>query len=136
MRVEVVIVDVRERELTIKGQEVLTSDKVAIRVSIVVQFRVTDPAAALERVAEFEDRLYSDVQLAARRSLASMTLGMSLTWTKFAVFSLSAAIAGLETTAGLAEILAASVQAVEGHEDGRCRQVRRRTMPQPLEARD
>jgi regulator of protease activity HflC (stomatin/prohibitin superfamily) len=78
-RVEIVLVDVRERELTIKGQEILTSDKVAIRVSIVVQFRVTDPAAALERVAEFEDRLYSDVQLAARRSLASMTLEDILT---------------------------------------------------------
>ena len=78
-RVEVVLVDVRERELTIKGQEILTSDKVAIRVSIVVQFRVTDPAAALQQVAEFEDRLYSDVQLAARRSLASMTLEDILT---------------------------------------------------------
>jgi regulator of protease activity HflC (stomatin/prohibitin superfamily) len=78
-RVEVVLVDVRERELTIKGQEILTSDKVAIRVSIVVQFRVTDPAAAIGRVAEYEDRLYSDVQLAARRSLASMTLEDILT---------------------------------------------------------
>jgi regulator of protease activity HflC (stomatin/prohibitin superfamily) len=78
-RVEVVLVDVRERELTIKGQEILTSDKVAIRVSIVVQFRVTDPAAALQNVAEYEDRLYSDVQLAARRSLASMTLEEILT---------------------------------------------------------
>src|SRR5919202_3531289 len=78
-RVEVVLVDVRERELTIKGQEILTSDKVAIRVSIVVQFRVTDPAAAVERVAEYEDRLYSDVQRAARRSLASMTVEDILT---------------------------------------------------------
>jgi regulator of protease activity HflC (stomatin/prohibitin superfamily) len=78
-RVEIVLVDVRERELTIKGQEILTSDKVAIRVSIVVQFRVTDPAAAVQQVAEYEDRLYSDVQLAARRSLASMTLEDILT---------------------------------------------------------
>src|SRR5438874_1706267 len=78
-KIEIVVVDVRERELTIKGQEILTSDKVAIRVSIVVQFRVTDPAAAMDRVAEYEDRLYSDVQLAARRSLASMTLENILT---------------------------------------------------------
>ena len=77
--VEVVLVDVRERELTIKGQEILTADKVAIRVSIVVQFRVTDPAAALHEVVNFEERLYSDVQLAARRSLASMTLEDILT---------------------------------------------------------
>ena len=77
--VECVLVDVRERELTIKGQEILTADKVAIRVSILVQFRVTDPKAAIHTVDSFQDRLYSDVQLAARRSLASMTLEEILT---------------------------------------------------------
>lgn len=78
-RVECVLVDVRERDLTIKGQEILTADKVAIRVSILVQFRVTDPKAALHAVENYEDRLYSDVQLAARRSLASMVLEEILT---------------------------------------------------------
>ncbi len=78
-KVEIVLVDIRERDLTIKGQEILTSDKVAIRVSIVVQFRVTDPKAALHEVQNYEDRLYSDVQLAARRSLASMALEEILT---------------------------------------------------------
>src|SRR5688572_3163168 len=77
--VEIVLVDVRERELTIKGQEILTADKVAVRVSILTQFRVVDPVAAVERVAAYEERLYSDVQLAARRSLASMTLEAILT---------------------------------------------------------
>ena len=78
-QVEVVLVDMRERDLTIKGQEILTADKVAIRVSIIVQFRVIDPRAAVHEVANYEDRLYSDVQLAARRSLASMTLEEILT---------------------------------------------------------
>ena len=78
-RIEVQLVDIREQELTIKGQEILTADKVAIRVSILVQYRVTDPKAALHTVANFEDRLYSDVQLAARRSLASMNLEEILT---------------------------------------------------------
>jgi regulator of protease activity HflC (stomatin/prohibitin superfamily) len=78
-KVEVVLIDVRERDLTIKGQEILTADKVAIRVSIIVQFRVTDPRAALHEVANYEERLYSDVQLAARRSLASMNLEEILT---------------------------------------------------------
>lgn len=77
--VECLLVDMRERELTIKGQEILTSDKVAIRVSILVQFRVTDPKSAIHTVENFEDRLYSDVQLAARRSLASMSLEEILT---------------------------------------------------------
>jgi regulator of protease activity HflC (stomatin/prohibitin superfamily) len=73
-RAQVVLVDIRQRELTIKGQEILTADKVAIRVSIIVQFRVTDPKAAIHEVEKYDERLYSDVQLAARRSLASMTL--------------------------------------------------------------
>jgi regulator of protease activity HflC (stomatin/prohibitin superfamily) len=77
--VEVVRVDMRARDLTIKGQEILTADKVAIRVSILVQFAVVDPKAALHAVADYSDRLYSDVQLAARRSLASMTLEDILT---------------------------------------------------------
>lgn len=78
-RVEVLLVDMRERDLTIKGQEILTSDKVALRVSIIVQFRVVDPKLAIHAVEKYEDRLYSDIQLAARRSLASMTLEDILT---------------------------------------------------------
>ncbi len=78
-KVEILLVDVRERDLTIKGQEILTADKVAIRVSVIVQFRVRDPRAAIHEVANYEDRLYTDVQLAARRSLASMTLEEILT---------------------------------------------------------
>lgn len=77
--VEVVLVDMRECDLTIKGQEILTSDKVALRVSIIVQFRVVDPKLAIHAVEKYEDRLYGDVQLAARRSLASMTLEDILT---------------------------------------------------------
>jgi regulator of protease activity HflC (stomatin/prohibitin superfamily) len=77
--VEIVLVDVRERDLTIRGQEILTADKVALRVSIVVRFRVTDPRAALEAVTNYEDRIYADVQLAARRSLAATSLEDILT---------------------------------------------------------
>lgn len=78
-KVEYKLVDLRERDLTIKGQEILTADKVAIRVSIVVRFRVTDPRAAMHEVEDYEARLYTDVQLAARRSLSAMTLEDILT---------------------------------------------------------
>ena len=78
-KIEVALVDIRERDLTIKGQEILTADKVAIRVSIIVQFKVMNPRAALHQVESYSDRIYSDVQLAARRSLASMTLEEILT---------------------------------------------------------
>jgi len=78
-KIEIALVDIRERDLTIKGQEILTADKVAIRVSIIVQFKVTNPVAALHEVESYSDRIYGDVQLAARRSLASMTLEEILT---------------------------------------------------------
>src|SRR5262245_4331382 len=67
----VTLVDMRERSLTLKGQEILTSDKVAIRVSLLVYFKITDAPAALHNVASYEERIYEDVQLGARRFLAS-----------------------------------------------------------------
>src|SRR5499433_1015954 len=57
-KIEIILVDMRERELTIKGQEILTSDKVAVRVSILTKFRVVDAVAAVQKVAAYEDRLY------------------------------------------------------------------------------
>ena len=78
-KIEIALVDIRERDLTIKGQEILTADKVAIRVSIIVQFKVKNPRAALHEVESYSDRIYGDVQLAARRSLASMNLEEILT---------------------------------------------------------
>lgn len=74
VRRTVTLVDLRERSLTIKGQEILTADKVAIRVSLLVYFRVTDAEAAVHNVASYDERIYEDVQLAARRFLASRTL--------------------------------------------------------------
>ena len=73
-RREVKRVDVRERSTTIKNQEILTADKVAVRLSLLVYFKVTDPKAALRNVESFEDRMYEDVQLAARRFLATRSL--------------------------------------------------------------
>jgi regulator of protease activity HflC (stomatin/prohibitin superfamily) len=70
----VVPVDLRERSITLKGQEILTADKVAIRVSLLVYFRVTEPTDALHNVASYEERIYEDVQLAARRFLANRKL--------------------------------------------------------------
>lgn len=75
---KVVMVDVRVRSTTIKNQEILTADKVSVRVSLLIYFRVSDPKAALTQVTEFESRIYEDVQLAARRFLATQTLDQIL----------------------------------------------------------
>ena len=49
----VTLVDVRTRSLTIKGQEILTADKVAVGVSILVNYRVVDVKAALHEVESY-----------------------------------------------------------------------------------
>ena len=108
-QIEVVPVDVRERDLTIKGQEILTADKVAIRVSILVQFKVSDPVAALHQVSNHDERLYSDVQLAARRSLASMTLEQILTNRNQLSGDILQEVKGIAATYGVA-ILRADVK--------------------------
>ena len=74
-QVEVTLVDMRAREITIKGQEILTSDKVAIRVNILVQFSVVDARAAVRR-RQLRGPALQRCQLAAR-VLAAMTLEKS-----------------------------------------------------------
>lgn len=74
VRREIKLIDMRERSLTIKGQEILTADKVAIRVSLLVYFRVQNAESAMHHVSSYEERIYEDVQLAARRFLASRDL--------------------------------------------------------------
>jgi regulator of protease activity HflC (stomatin/prohibitin superfamily) len=71
---EVVTLDVRERSATIKNQEILTADKVSVRLSLLVYYRIVDAVAAVTKVEKFEDRIYEDVQLAARRFLATRSL--------------------------------------------------------------
>jgi len=71
---EITLVDLRERSTTIKNQEILTADKVAVRLSLLVYFKVLDPKAAIQNVESFEDRMYEDVQLSARRFLATRSL--------------------------------------------------------------
>src|SRR2546426_8080510 len=75
---EIVQLDLRERSATIKNQEILTADKVAVRLSLLVYFKVVDAKAAQQIVESYEDRIYEDVQLAARRFLATRTLDQIL----------------------------------------------------------
>ncbi len=72
--VRVDVVDMRERELQVVGQEVMTSDKVSVRVNVLVRYRVTNPETAVSTVDSYENGLYSEVQLAVRRWVAGETV--------------------------------------------------------------
>lgn len=72
--VSVTRVDLRERELQIVGQELMTADKVSLRLNVVVRFHVTDAVKSVFAVQQLETGLYSEVQLAARRYVGGLTV--------------------------------------------------------------
>ncbi len=77
-RVVVDIVDMRQEQLTIAGQELLTRDKVTLRLTLSVEFSVVDPAKAVGAVSEVRDSVYLAVQLAARDYIAGVKLDQLL----------------------------------------------------------
>ncbi|NLX99199.1 MAG: slipin family protein [Rhodopirellula sp.] len=68
------VVDIRETSQTVEGQEILTSDKIGIRVTLIAQFRVIDPVAARHRVENHVSQLYQDLQLTLREAVSGQTL--------------------------------------------------------------
>ena len=72
--VEIRTVDMRRQQVTISGQDLMTRDKVTLRLSLSVEYAVEDPAVAAQAVAEVRDTVYLIVQLAARDYVASINL--------------------------------------------------------------
>lgn len=73
-RIEAKLIDLRLRTLEIAGQELLTQDRVTIRVNLAVEHRVTDPVKAVSVDEDFEAALYRAAQLAFRRLLGGLSL--------------------------------------------------------------
>ena len=71
-RVEVL--DLRRQTLEIPGQEILTKDKVSIRVNVLAEFQVTDAVKAKRMVSDFSGHLYRSLQLSVRQTLGRKTL--------------------------------------------------------------
>lgn len=71
-RVEVV--DLRLQTMEIPGQEILTRDKVSLRVNILAEYQVTDAVLARQHVKDVVDHLYRTLQLAVRQTLGKRTL--------------------------------------------------------------
>jgi len=60
------LVDMRENLLDISGQEILTGDKVTLRLNAVATYRVVDARKAVCQVENFQQALYREAQLALR----------------------------------------------------------------------
>jgi regulator of protease activity HflC (stomatin/prohibitin superfamily) len=72
-------VDVRPRFASITGQEILSSDGVTLKVSLAANFEVVDPGLAINKVQDFQETLYTELQLALRQIIGSVDIDSLLT---------------------------------------------------------
>ena len=72
--VAVQAVDMRVVQTMLAGQELMTRDKVTLRLSIAIEYAIEDPAVATHAVANVRDAVYLLVQLASREFIASVSL--------------------------------------------------------------
>lgn len=74
VNVQVRIAETRQQELSLNGQEILTKDKVGVRLNFVCSYRVTDCLKAFREINDYEAQFYTAVQLAVREHIAGLPL--------------------------------------------------------------
>jgi regulator of protease activity HflC (stomatin/prohibitin superfamily) len=67
-------VDLREQVVDVAGQEIMTADKVTLRLNAVVTFKVADPLKAVTTVEDYRQALYREAQLALRAAVGTREL--------------------------------------------------------------
>ncbi len=72
--VEVVSLDLRETNLDIVGQEIMTADKVTLRLNAVVVYRIVDAHRAVTASDDVRQALYRETQLALRAVVGAREL--------------------------------------------------------------
>lgn len=72
--VEAEVVELRVQSVEVSGQELLTKDKVSLRVNLAASMRVSDPVVARTKVAKYGDYLYRELQFGLRKAVGGKTL--------------------------------------------------------------
>ena len=67
-------IDLRPQPLEVTAQEILTKDRVAIRVTLTAFYKVTDPVVAATSTSDLGGTIYRLVQFAIREAVATRTL--------------------------------------------------------------
>jgi regulator of protease activity HflC (stomatin/prohibitin superfamily) len=78
VRLRVFRVDLREQVVDVAGQEIMTADKVTLRLNAVVTFKVADPLLAVTVVEDHKQALYREAQLALRGVVGTRELDVLL----------------------------------------------------------
>lgn len=77
-QVSVEIVDLRLQSMEVSGQEILTADKVALRLNIAASYRVKDVQLAFAKLAKPTEHLYRELQFGLRAAVGTRTLDQLL----------------------------------------------------------
>ena len=78
-KLKVLVVELRERTLDIAGQEIMTNDKVTLRLNAVLTYRVTDALKSVTVTEDAANALYRESQLALRAVVGARELDALLT---------------------------------------------------------
>lgn len=68
------VVDLKMKELEISGQEILTADRVGIRLNLTATYRIADPRRLVETIKGVENQLYTRIQLIVREYIGRYRL--------------------------------------------------------------
>lgn len=74
VQVAVTLVDMRQLQIDMTGQEILTVDRVSVRINFVCQYRITDPEKAVLQIKSYEEQLYIALQLILREYVGTLSL--------------------------------------------------------------
>ncbi len=72
--VQVELVDTRLQNMEVSGQEILTRDKVGLRVNLAATWRYADALLAFERLAKPVEHLYRELQFGLREAVGTRSL--------------------------------------------------------------
>ena len=73
-QVRIAKIDLRPQPLEVTAQEILTKDRVGVRVTLTAFYRITEPETAAVAAADLANTLYRLVQFAIREAVATRTL--------------------------------------------------------------
>ena len=74
----VISIDMRELTVEVSGQEIITSDKVTLRLNALVTYRVVDARKSVSTTEDLRQTLYRDSQLALRAVVGTRELDLFL----------------------------------------------------------
>ncbi|HEV8435472.1 MAG TPA: slipin family protein, partial [Thermoanaerobaculia bacterium] len=105
-KLKVYDVDLKEQVLDISGQEIMTADKVTLRLNALVAYRITDPLRSVTEVDGASQALYRSAQLALREAVGAKDLDTLLAGKDALAAEVAQALGGRATELGMTVVTA------------------------------